>query len=81
MKLHILFVIDQQGRPSAIECVSEYDHLLRPEWLEERARRVRWSSAFARVGVVVIDLGADGAEQVQRAMEEGVEIAGKAVGK
>jgi hypothetical protein len=79
MKLHILFVIDQQGRPSAIECVSEHDHLLHPNWLEGRARRVRWSSAFARVGIVVIDLGADGVERVQQAMERGIEIAGKVV--
>jgi hypothetical protein len=80
MKLHILFVIDQHGQPLAIECVSEHDHLLHPNWLEERARRVRWSSAFARVGIVVIDLGEDGAERVQQAMEEGMEIAGKVAG-
>jgi hypothetical protein len=77
MKLHILFVIDPQGYISVAECVSEHDHLLHPNWLEGRARRVRWSSAFARVGVVVVDLGADGAEQVRQAIGEGAEIAGK----
>jgi hypothetical protein len=79
VKLHILFVIDPQGYISVAECVTGRDHLLHPNWLEERARRVRWSSAFARVGVVVIDLGADGAEQVQRAMEEGAAIVGRIV--
>lgn len=77
MKLHILFVIDPQGYISVAECVTGRDHLLHPNWLEERARRVRWSSTFARVGIVVIDLGADGAEQVRRAMEEGMGVEGK----